>query len=68
MADSRSLAPLADALRFRKQDGLLLLIQMLNYLKGDPLEIRYNIQYLKTPDTVLLNLFIWDNGDIPHAE
>ena len=58
MADSRSLAPLADALRFRKQDGLLLLIQMLNNLKGDPLEIRYNIQCLTTPDMVLRSLFI----------
>ena len=40
---------------------------MLNNLKGDPLEIRYNIQCLKTPDTVLLSLLIWDNGDIPRA-
>ena len=67
MAESRSLAPLADALRLSKQSGFLLLIQLLNNLKGDPLEIRYSIQCLKTPDTILLSLFIWDNGDIPNA-
>ena len=40
IADLRSLMPLADALRFSKQGGFLLLIQMLNNLKGDPLQIR----------------------------
>ena len=49
--DSWSLAPLADALCFSKLVGFLLLIQMLNNLKGDPLEIRYNIQCLKKHQT-----------------